>query len=680
MKYILDPNKIIIPHDKERNYNDTLMDNYMPPYHHYRYNSIYEGIMLEIQITDHCNLNCANCNHFSPIANKWNISVEEFTSQLNLAKNNIPNIKTLILIGGEPTLHPDFPKLCKIAREIFPTIEDIQFHTNGTNVNILNKYAEIFKENNIHVCFCSYPGYSDNEKIEQFIQENQNSSYLNTRIFMNETLVDKNGTENFINNFYNCSHHSIPCLTIKNSKLYVCPFAAHIEHYCKKANCVIPEIEGIDYLLIKNIAGDIEKIQDFIFTPKPICGYCKHNSALNIWHKSFKDIVEYETTINELYFTDYDRYEQIINNSQYFLNCLDKNKNKAILRLNDCGDMGQKMLNRFGKGKIDIIIPYYNMPIPQLEQLYNTLINQTIIKDCVIYLISDNSPDEKIVLSKFENSYLNVVFLKNKERSGPGVTRNKGIDNSYNDYIFFLDADDYFSHNTALEELYKTVQNQYFICNFTVKSDRDSKTTKHTQIFDKKFLTMNNLKYPPYYFGEDFLFMISAFLKCPLDKLYTFSENKQFLIYGLKNNTTNLSSELITQNKDLTNFCYSFAFVKMAYMLNDNIERESEKIQECISNLHFNYLHSSSQNKVFIYYMLYKLYLKYPYYFNEDNISLNLLNDFINNSLSISNATNTFMGEKEILNYLLLELNQYSKYMLSEKIAIEAIELLNAIS
>ena len=38
------------------------------------------------------------------------------------------------------------------------------------------------------------------------------------------------------------------------------------------------------------------------------------------------------------------------------------------------------------------------------------------------------------------------------------------------------------------------------------------------------------------------------------------------------------------------------------------------------------------------------------------------------------------MGEKEILNYLLLELNQYSKYMLSENIAIEAIELLNAIS
>jgi glycosyltransferase involved in cell wall biosynthesis len=35
-------------------------------------------------------------------------------------------------------------------------------------------------------------------------------------------------------------------------------------------------------------------------------------------------------------------------------------------------------------------------------------------------------------------------MLKNKERSGPGVARNKGLDYSYNDYIFMLDADDYF--------------------------------------------------------------------------------------------------------------------------------------------------------------------------------------------------------------------------------------------
>ena len=126
---------------------------------------------------------------------------------------------------------------------------------------------------------------------------------------MEQILVDKIGQQDKNFNFYNCSHYSLPCLTIKNSKLYVCPFAAHIEHYCKKASCVIPEIEGIDYLLVETIQGDIEKIQDFIFTPKSICSYCKIDTPNPIWHKSFKDVIEYEKSLDELYFEDYDRYE-----------------------------------------------------------------------------------------------------------------------------------------------------------------------------------------------------------------------------------------------------------------------------------------------------------------------------------------------------------------------------------
>ena len=34
----------------------------------------------------------------------------------------MPSIKTLMLLGGEPFLHPQLIELCKIAREIFPDI------------------------------------------------------------------------------------------------------------------------------------------------------------------------------------------------------------------------------------------------------------------------------------------------------------------------------------------------------------------------------------------------------------------------------------------------------------------------------------------------------------------------------------------------------------------------------
>ena len=42
----------------------------------------------------------------------------------------MPSIKTLMLLGGEPFLHPQLIELCKIAREIFPDIL-LNILTNG---------------------------------------------------------------------------------------------------------------------------------------------------------------------------------------------------------------------------------------------------------------------------------------------------------------------------------------------------------------------------------------------------------------------------------------------------------------------------------------------------------------------------------------------------------------------
>lgn len=49
---------------------------------------------------------------------------------------------------------------------------------------------------------------------------------------------------------------------------------------------------------------------------------------------------------------------------------------------------------RYQNGKIDIIIPYYHISLEACKQLKNNLLKQSIIEDCCIYFISDNSPDE----------------------------------------------------------------------------------------------------------------------------------------------------------------------------------------------------------------------------------------------------------------------------------------------
>ena len=79
----------------------------------------------------------------------------------------------------------------------------------------------------------------------------------------------------------------------------------------------------------------------------------------------------------------------------------------------------------------------------------------------MIYLISDESPDEEYVFELFNTfkGLLNLCFFKLEKNSGPGVARNLAIEKSYNKYIFFLDSDDYLNNDNLLEELYNYAEN-----------------------------------------------------------------------------------------------------------------------------------------------------------------------------------------------------------------------------
>ena len=64
---------------------------------------------IEHHIVDHCNLNCAGCSHFSPLARPWIEDFEtfklDFKQLYNITKGDIHTIR---LMGGEPLLHPLF--------------------------------------------------------------------------------------------------------------------------------------------------------------------------------------------------------------------------------------------------------------------------------------------------------------------------------------------------------------------------------------------------------------------------------------------------------------------------------------------------------------------------------------------------------------------------------------------
>src|SRR4030042_6742365 len=75
---------------------------------------------LEIHLTDHCNLNCRGCGHFSPIAEKRLADPIEHARDMLQLRKLFSKIHKIRLMGGEPLLHPWIESFVSSTRSCFP--------------------------------------------------------------------------------------------------------------------------------------------------------------------------------------------------------------------------------------------------------------------------------------------------------------------------------------------------------------------------------------------------------------------------------------------------------------------------------------------------------------------------------------------------------------------------------
>jgi len=107
-------------------------------------NSEQYGNMIEINVTDSCQLSCNHCNRLCNVANNGGhislAAIEEFCAQA-------PRFKRICIAGGEPMLHPEIEQILStivaadIADEVLlltnGIIPDVWFH--GVTVRNSNK-------------------------------------------------------------------------------------------------------------------------------------------------------------------------------------------------------------------------------------------------------------------------------------------------------------------------------------------------------------------------------------------------------------------------------------------------------------------------------------------------------------------------------------------------------------
>ena len=91
---------------------------------------------------------------------------------------------------------------------------------------------------------------------------------------------------------------------------------------------------------------------------------------------------------------------------------------------------------------INVIIPAYNCRTT-LVRTFSSLVAQTDSNFEVIIVDDCSTEDIKSIVDDYTNK-LNIIYIRNEQNLGCGMSRQVGIDNATQKFITFLDSDDMF--------------------------------------------------------------------------------------------------------------------------------------------------------------------------------------------------------------------------------------------
>ena len=219
---------------------------------------------------------------------------------------------------------------------------------------------------------------------------------------------------------------------------------------------------------------------------------------------------------------------------------------------------------------LSIIMPVFN-GAKFLERSMNSLLNQTL-NNFEIVLIDDGSTDNSLeILREYEKKY-DFIKVLTQENSGPGKARNYGINEAKGEYIGFLDADDFFIDNDALEKMYNLATlNDAKMVTANIKHDLNKKDefvpfgqfpyytsndvilpeeygipwSFYKNIFKRDFLVENNIYFPDLLRGEDPVFLAEVLTK--IDEIYVAATDLYAYVYSSDTGKANDPRKLYDQ-------------------------------------------------------------------------------------------------------------------------------------
>jgi organic radical activating enzyme len=242
---------------------------------------------VEFNLTEHCNLRCAHCDHASPLLPRRFANVDDYSRDLN-SLSGVFHCHELKLLGGEPLLHPrliDFLEQGR-ASAISDTITVV---TNGVLLHRMpDEVFRLIDKLWVNI----YPGVTiqaDFAKLRRSASEFGFRLKVRRINSFRQTLINtSHQDEHTIQKIYrHCSiAHVWSCHTVYDGYYFKCPAAAFLEPRLALKGLSVHNRDR-DGIPIRDNPQLAEQLAAYLEDKRPLyaCSYCLGTSGKELNHE-----------------------------------------------------------------------------------------------------------------------------------------------------------------------------------------------------------------------------------------------------------------------------------------------------------------------------------------------------------------------------------------------------------
>ncbi len=254
---------------------------------------------VELHVTDHCNMNCTGCSHFSPFSPKWFADIPSTLRDLKALRARFRRIRHVNLLGGEPLLHPRCGDLVAGVRSVCPDAV-ITVVTNGLALRpaqdgadgpsaVAAAFLSACRESRARVKWTLYPPM---RAFRRQVQEMFRKAGVSLRIEEGDEfwarLVPEGNVD--VRKAFRFCRRMMYCPYLRDGHLYTCAQAYHLKDVAAKAGFAAPPAGGMD---VYDDALTGREMLRRLMSPCAACAYCADSVRLMRWSRGGTDAAEW---------------------------------------------------------------------------------------------------------------------------------------------------------------------------------------------------------------------------------------------------------------------------------------------------------------------------------------------------------------------------------------------------